>query len=246
MKAYCHLSIVPVRKSTSDTSEMVNQLLYGEKINILEQVDNWFYIASELDNYQGWVDEKQIKISDKFQTNHMVTNLFYSSQNEHSVKKLYVAGSYLSISDSEKNISLNDLTRLPIERQVEDAVNLGKLFLNAPYLWGGRSYFGIDCSGLTQIVFRLIGINIKRDASEQAEIGRLIQFKDLQNGDLAFFNKGKGSNVTHVGIVQNYNDQVSIIHASGQVKIDKLVEAGIVNINGDLTHHTLFYKRISQ
>ena len=115
-------------------------------------------------------------------------------------------------------------------------VNNALIFLNAPYLWGGRTPFGIDCSGFTQIVYRLQGINIPRDAYQQAEVGNTLSFiEESEEGDLAFFDDSEGK-ITHVGIIMNNNN---IIHASGKVRIDKLDQQGIFNIENALHTHKL-------
>ena len=115
-------------------------------------------------------------------------------------------------------------------------INNALIFLNAPYLWGGRTPFGIDCSGFTQIVYRLQGINIPRDAHQQAEVGNTLSFiEESQEGDLAFFDDSEGE-ITHVGIIMNNNN---IIHASGKVRIDKLDQQGIFNIEKKIHTHKL-------
>jgi len=108
-------------------------------------------------------------------------------------------------------------------------------FLNAPYLWGGRSIFGLDCSGLTQVYARLLGFSLPRDAYQQAELGETIAFENQHYGDLAFFTNHLGK-ITHVGVIINQNQ---IIHASGMVRQDLLTSEGIVNTNTQKLTHTL-------
>jgi hypothetical protein len=244
MNAICILSIVPLRSSPSDVSEMVNQLLYGEHLNILATENDWFYVESILDKYKGWADKKQIEITSRLiQPKYIAISPIYFCKKTH---QYFPAGSFFQEHDKALfDESENSILKLDTDRIINkaDAVNYAKQFLHAPYLWGGRSIFGIDCSGLTQIAYRLTGMDIKRDASQQAEMGTHV--KDLQhaeNGDLAFFNKGNGDKVTHVGIVMKQEEKTQIIHASGQVKIDTLTSKGIVNETDQLTHHLLFIK----
>src|SRR5690606_32743582 len=116
------------------------------------------------------------------------------------------------------------------------------MYLNAPYLWGGRTPFGIDCSGFTQMVYRLNGFNIPRNASQQATIGEALSFiEESEVGDLAFFDNDEG-NITHVGIIMENN---YIIHASGKVRVDRLDHLGILNIDtGRHTHKLRVIKKI--
>ena len=116
------------------------------------------------------------------------------------------------------------------------------LFLNAPYLWGGKTPLGIDCSGFTQLVYKINGVKLKRDASDQALQGQTLSFiEESEPGDLAFFDDSEG-NITHVGLLlENHR----IIHASGMVRIDKIDQSGIFNIETQSHSHKLrFIKKM--
>ena len=116
------------------------------------------------------------------------------------------------------------------------------MYLNSPYLWGGRSPFGIDCSGFTQMVFKLNGIKLPRDAYEQAEIGKTLNFiEETQKGDLAFFDNEEGK-IIHTGIIIDKN---KIIHSSGKVRIDNLDHYGIFNAEtGKYSHNLRLIKKV--
>jgi cell wall-associated NlpC family hydrolase len=117
---------------------------------------------------------------------------------------------------------------------------LAQGFLHVPYLWGGRSDCGLDCSGLTQVIFKIKGIKIPRDAAEQALLGNNIEFGKQLPSDLAFFHNAEGK-ITHVGIVT----KTGFIHASGRVREDDLTADGIIcRDNGKQSHSLSFIKRL--
>lgn len=235
-KAIINVSIVPVRASNSDKSEMISQLLFGEAIEILDTKKNWTKIKSLYDNYEGWIDSKQYApISDEDfekRDTEIITEkvLYYNYQEE---KFLLSIGSEVERVNPQET-SPEDLRDLIAETA------LG--FINVPYLWGGRSFFGIDCSGFTQIVYKVNGIQIPRDAYQQAELGEVLDFvEEAQPGDLAFFENEDGK-IIHTGIM--LEDQ-KIIHAHGKVRIDELDSTGIFNKNlNKHTHKLRFIKRI--
>ena len=129
------------------------------------------------------------------------------------------------------------------KRNKEEAVEIALSLINTPYLWGGKSPFGIDCSGFSQLVYKMIGINLPRDARDQAKIGSTLSFIDeSQAGDLAFFHN-KEDKIIHVGIILKDN---YIIHASGRVRIDRLDQTGIYNNELNThTHKLRFIKKIN-
>ena len=105
-------------------------------------------------------------------------------------------------------------------------VKVARRYLNAPYLWGGRSPFGVDCSGFTQMVYKIAGQHLLRDAAQQVSQGRSIDFmEECQAGDLAFFDNEEGD-IIHVGMILADNH---IIHCDGMVRIDRLDQSGIHN-----------------
>ena len=233
-KGICNVSIAPMRAESSDKSEIVSQLLYGESADILEVKDNWTKIKTHYDNYEAWMDTKQISpVSDDFLSSrkvNLVKEPFQSTMTE--------SGKVLLSMGSEVNFETTAPTR---GRDLsESIVNCAKEFLNVPYLWGGKSFFGIDCSGFTQIIYKIHGIKIPRDAYQQAEIGDALTFiEEAKPGDLAFFENKEGR-IHHVGII--LADQ-KIIHAHGKVRIDSLDSSGIFNKDQNKHTHKLRFIR---
>ena len=244
---YCNISVIPLRKESDDRSEIISQLLFGETCKILNIKDNWFYIQCTHDAYEGWVDGKQITTTEKllsvnFSSLELAHNMVFQ---QHHIPILI--GSNLPDFDG-LNFTINKqkylFQGLTLENSIHNFDKVKKIalkYLHAPYLWGGRSPFGIDCSGFTQIVFKFFNEFLPRDAYQQAEKGIAIGFvEESREGDLAFF--GNEEKITHVGIIINTNE---VIHASGKVRIDKLDHLGIFNREtGEYTHKLRVIKRI--
>lgn len=202
-KGFCFLSAVPVRREPSDKSEMVNQLLQGDTFVVLEQQEKWSRIRGDYDGYEGWIDNKQWKDSSKFPI---------PSSNADAAIGCKSPVSAFGIGDLEHGSSPSEIA---LER-----------FLDTPYLWGGRTIMGIDCSGLTQVCFKACGIRLLRDASQQATQGIAVStLAEARRDDLCFFCNADGR-IIHVGI---YLGDGRIIHASGQVRVDRLDTTGIYN-----------------
>ncbi len=248
-------SIVPVRASANDRSEMVTQLLFGELVEIQEYGKKWSFIKTIFDNYEGWIDTKQLSIidekeaqrlfaSESFYTKELITPV-YDLETKQELQLLF--GSHLiGYSNGKLSFMNRDFIirespiSLKINKSREAILNNAKKFLGAPYLWGGKMPFGIDCSGFSQVIFKVCGINIPRDASQQAQLGEMVDFVgDAKPGDLAFFENQNGQ-VIHVGIILN---QEKIIHASGSVRIDSFDHNGIYNVGlNEYTHKLRFIK----
>jgi gamma-D-glutamyl-L-lysine dipeptidyl-peptidase len=247
--AFCKVSISPVRRENADPSEMVTQILFGEIVTINERKENWTNITSYTDNYTGWVDTKHlIKLSQK-EVNRWLDGITLETSLIRIIetpwgKQHITRGAFLPFGSQDEfqigKFNFRFKTEsIPFE--VFEIPTIALSYLNAPYLWGGKTPFGIDCSGFTQTVFRFININLPRDASQQVELGNLIEFSDNQVGDLAFFRNAKGK-TTHVGIILENNQ---IIHASGEVRIDKLTPEGIEHSEtNSITHYLSEIKRM--
>ncbi|SEB85304.1 SH3 domain-containing protein [Tenacibaculum sp. MAR_2009_124] len=245
MFGICNLSIVPLRLTPSDTSEMVNQVVFGEHFTILEKDKKWSKIKLSFDGYEGYIDNKQYKdiLEEDYHTlckskKHYAGELIdFITDNTNNLTTIPLGAQLPFFNEHNLRIHEQSYTyegkvygeQLPKSSIIEKAF----LFLNVPYLWGGKSPFGIDCSGFTQTVYKLCGYQLLRDAKEQASQGEVLSFiEESEPGDLAFFDNEEGM-ITHVGIIMNdYN----IIHAHGKVRIDKLDHSGIYNI--DTHQHT--------
>jgi hypothetical protein len=254
----CNLALVPLRTNPSDKSEMCSQLLFGDSFVILEVGEKWTRVLTSYDDYEGWIDNKQyVLISDTAHAGLSNLNAILGLSGIHAVSKTDIsevlrllAGTI--IPQIVDNYFYLGETRYKIEGQVHhpninefrsSVADAAMFFMNAPYLWGGRSIFGIDCSGFTQMVFRQFGIRIKRDAWQQAEQGELVGFiQEARVGDLAFFDNEEGR-ITHVGIMLDNN---RIIHASGKVRIDAIDTQGIFNKElNKYTHKLRIVKRFN-
>jgi hypothetical protein len=245
--AICNLSIVPLRAEAADSSELVTQVLYGESFKVLEERKKWSRIRLDFDKYEGWIDNKQfIFITEedhqalKKQQPILTEDLVDMLQIENDQMLSIVMGSSLnglSILEHEFE-GRNRNTINPKEYFIETAL----LYLNSPYLWGGKTPFGIDCSGFTQMVYKLNGHKLLRDASQQATQGEALSFiEESEPGDLAFFDNADG-NIIHVGIILKNH---YIIHAHGKVRIDRLDHSGIFNYEDNKhTHKLRVIKRI--
>jgi hypothetical protein len=237
----CNLSITPLRLEPSDTSELVSQALYGELFKVLEQRKKWSRIRLAFDKYEGWVDNKQYKEISKEDYNTLkITKDIYSTDLvefvETNDKQLYP----IALGSSLKGLSLlnhnYDGNTNNDKNEKSAIIKTAFLYLNAPYLWGGKTPFGIDCSGFTQMVYKLNGYRLFRDASQQSTQGEALSFiEESEPGDLAFFDNSEGK-ITHVGIIMKDN---YIIHAHGKVRIDRLDQTGIYNTETKKHTHKL-------
>ncbi|MEQ8363810.1 MAG: C40 family peptidase [Cyclobacteriaceae bacterium] len=244
------LALVPVRKESNDRSEQTTQLLFGDHYEIIESsIDkNWLFIKIFFDGYEGWIDAKQHHaiIPDYFeQINHANFKITTDISSGILYKKnplTILIGSIVPISNSElfkmeEQFAFNgEAKSLGQKREFEFLSTIAMKYLHAPYQWGGKSPFGIDCSGFTQMVYKICGFPVSRDAHQQATGGRAVAGIDNSlPGDLAFF-YNKSGNIGHVGIVLQDH---KIIHASGRVRIDQLMEEGIVDVESKVITHSL-------
>ena len=241
----CNLAVIPMRAEPREASELTSQVLFGEIFEIIEWADGWAKIITTFDNYTGWIgrlqfimlghlDYQDLTSKTSPLTYGTVTQAWKKSDN--TVLYLPVGSSLSFLEGNRCKIGNEKFEIIGPKGDIENFITTAKSFINSPYLWGGRTHFGIDCSGYVQAVFKLHGTKLLRDASQQAEQGKSIEtLKDSRLGDLAFFKNSEGR-VVHVGIIIN-NKQ--IIHASGKVKIDNIDEDGIYSEELKRYTHTL-------
>jgi hypothetical protein len=246
MFAICNLSIIPLRAEPSDRSEIVSQVLYGEHFEIIETQQQWSKIRLQFDDYEGWVDSKQYQVISEKSFNELSKDAIilnadlveYVTNSANVLLPIPLGASLSFLHHSEINIGNFEFEGMRISgvKPKSDLISTAYTYLNAPYLWGGKTPFGIDCSGFTQMVYKLNGYKLLRDASQQSTQGDALSFiEESEPGDLAFFDNEEG-NIIHVGIIMENN---YIIHASGKVRIDRLDHLGIYNAEQNRHTHRL-------
>ncbi|WP_317175424.1 C40 family peptidase [Pontibacter cellulosilyticus] len=252
----CLLSVVPMRAETSDKAEIVTQMLFGECYEVVAKDGNWMRVQLATDGYQGWIDHKQ---------HNPVSVAYYQEwravQHPRAMDLVQVVthndtripigiGSYLPFFDgmnirveADKMMYSSRASNPSAAATNAQLVKVAHNFIKAPYLWGGKSIFGIDCSGFTQQVFGVCGYQLPRDAYQQVSHGEEVHFvTQAQPGDLAYFSNDEGR-IIHVGIVL---EGQTIIHAHGEVRIDTLDHNGIYNADRKRYSHNLrIIKRIT-
>jgi hypothetical protein len=253
----CTLSLVPCRKEPAGTSEMVTQLLFGEHYTVIGQHADWLKIKTAYDQYECWISEKQhTRISEQVfkklqaEVPLLCNDLVQPVQNKNANAAFPLTiGSVLpfigknEIKFDNFNFHFDGQTcDSGKKRGANEIISTAFVFQNAPYLWGGKSPFGIDCSGFTQLVYRLNGYKLPRDAYQQVDTGTPLTFADeAEAGDIAFFDNEEGK-IVHVGILI---DKERIIHASGFVRVDRYDHYGIFGSDAKkYTHHLRVIKRL--
>lgn len=266
--AISNTPVTPVREEPSEAAEQATQLLFGELCEIVERRSSWDKICSTKDGQIGWVSAKMMTpVSEE------VVQLLTESRaaNGEGVVAVPMAVA-IEIETGEKRM-LSIGTRLPNYRKGsfellgkkykidprcvyevkgersevkgEDIVRVAQSLLNVSYLWGGKNMMGYDCSGFTQTVYSVFGINLLRNAREQVTQGQVVgSLAEAQPGDLVFFDHldraPEATRITHVGMLISPTE---VIHCSGCVHVDKIDETGIRLANGELTHYLVQIKR---
>jgi len=246
----CTNVFIPLRSAPSHKSEMVSQVLFGERFHIIESAASWLRIETDFDSYRGWIDNSHggYKRFSEPDPGIITGNQLVCVRTDGSRLSLSPGSELFNLQTDFSSFSIGE-ERYQIEggnrEKFTPSATLTEtalMFLNIPYLWGGRTTGGIDCSGFLQVVCKIHGIAMPRDAARQAELGTMISFfGEAQPGDLIFFS-GETENITHTGILLTMN---KIIHASGTVRIDTIDHQGIWRDDaGRYTHRLRIIKRI--
>ena len=266
-----HCTVTPVRQEPSEGSEQLTQLLFSEVCEVLDRLPRWTKIRSTLDGQEGWVDFKMLSPvpvslqevrGERLEVRGegvVATPLAIATAMETGEELMLTLGTRLPnyahgtfevlgrqyLIDPACVASIEATRLLGGKAKGEDVCTIAQTLLNAPYLWGGKNAMGMDCSGFTQVVYSVFGVNLLRNAREQMMQGTFIaSLEDAQPGDLAFFDHAdrdpKATNISHVGLLL---DNKKIIHCSGCVHVDDIDEMGIHLPDGELTHHLVQIKR---
>lgn len=240
--AVCCVPVAPVRVNGNHKSEMISQFIFGECciITFVEK-DGWIKVVSKLDAYTGWCQQQHFQEIDEehynFKEEHLTANWVNEIDYNGHIMQVPLGSSLAAMQNGtafwRKNVvHFSGKICNPAEEKITTKLvkQIAFMFLNTTYLWGGRSVFGVDCSGFTQLVFKFFGIALLRDAHQQITQGETVSFlQEARCGDLAFFDNEDGE-IIHVGILLN---QFEIIHASVKVRIDKIDNQGIINADNN-------------
>jgi gamma-D-glutamyl-L-lysine dipeptidyl-peptidase len=252
----CIAGFIPVRSEPSEVSQMVTQVLFGETYHILQMESGWAYIKLDYDGYEGWIDsrlivdipESELEFLRKSPAWIVPVNQVKIITEPDKYSRYITGGSRIVFNGQDRNSFVINNREYYLTgtvgpgKKVAQVQEAAMSFLNAPYLWGGKTFYGIDCSGLVQVVFKILDVKMPRDASQQKEVGEIINFvEEAKPGDLAFFDNENGD-IVHVGICLGKGE---IIHASGEVRVDKLDHQGIFNHEKkQYTHKLRVIKRV--
>jgi hypothetical protein len=268
MFAINHCTVTPVRQEPSEGSEQLTQLLFGEVCEVLDCLPRWTKVRSTLDGQEGWVDFKMLSPASNLITSSphrpesvVAVPMAVATAMDTGEELMLTLGTRLSnyahgtfevlgkqylidpaCVNNATQLLNNDLCRAEL---LNNVCSVAPTLLNAPYLWGGKNAMGIDCSGFTQVVYSVFGVNLLRNAREQITQGEVVRsLTEAQPGDLAFFDHAdrdpNATNISHVGLLLSPTE---IIHCSGCVHIDRIDEQGIHLPDGTLTHHLVQVNR---
>lgn len=254
--AFCFLPNIPLRRTPEDGGEMLTELLFGDVCIVYEYDKTWARIRNKADGYEGWLTTKMLTpISEEAYNAYepslqpVVSSYYAEAFNKEtgghllltggSVLPEYAPDGSFRVKNTRYHLNPDCVAIAPVKETIQETACK---FLNSPYLWGGKNALGIDCSGLTQVVLRIHGVQLLRNACQQVNQGELVPFlQDARPGDLAFFDHDD-DHISHVGIIVG---EGKILHASGNVHIDKLDNEGIYSEErGFYTHKLRLIKRM--
>lgn len=248
MDALILLPVVPGRAQPKESAEQTTQFLFGEGINIIEKQEEWSLVESCNDKYQAWVNNLQlVTLSPDDKVTWKRLSFYFNTLPtlgiQSTIGPIYVGFGAMIPKSPNVNIAGVDYTFSNYEAPKITWKTFVMSWCNAPYQWGGKNLFGVDCSGFTQVCMAYLNYKLPRDAYQQVAYGQEISKpEEWKEGDLAFFTKN--DKITHVGIVLSGS---KIIHASGRVRVDRLTNEGIVNVRtNQLTHHLHVVKRLTE
>ncbi len=226
---------IPMRAEKSHCAEMVSQILFGETYEVIEYSEGWMQVKTDFDSYKGWIDARQFTdYNGTRQETMTVKDRLITVADENNNEFIVSAGSIINVPDKDGRFNVNghDFTVKGTHSTTSETIlETAKKFIGCPYLWGGKTFMGFDCSGFVQTVFKMCDIKLPRDASQQVNIGETLSIvQEAKGGELAFF--GDEESITHVGILV---DSEHIIHCSGKVKVEHIDNNGIFNGN-EYTH----------
>lgn len=241
----CHIPLIPLRKEPDHRSEQVSQLLFGETAEVIDSKDEWSLVKISFDGYEGWIEQEAcIEVGSVFSPiqKKIITEPIQRISNKDG-EMLIPAGAEILMPDrmgcfsiGEKKWCIPNYKNSDTRKKEGSISATARKFLNAPYLWGGRTVFGIDCSGFTQVVYKIHHSSLPRDAKDQSKKGQAINhLVEARADDLLFFSNSNGE-ITHTGILLEKN---LIIHASKWVRIDRVDENGIFNVELNKYTHLL-------
>lgn len=261
MRAVANATIVPMRSKPAEGSEMLTQLLWGEPCDLIDRLPRWTCVRSLRDGQQGWVDFKMVTLCEDdecmpyIQENMAVVKsaVAYAQGRDTEETVLLTAGTRLpKYADGEFEmlgvcycIDSQHVTEQPLPFYADTIGSVVHSLMNTPYLWGGKSSLGMDCSGMTQVIYSLFGVSLLRNAREQITQGRCVpSLEQAQIGDLVFFDHADrdplSTNVSHVGLLLSPTE---VVHCSGNVHINNIDECGIYLPSGERTHHLVGIRR---